>query len=235
VTFGSPRCAGPIAAVALVVAAAGAACTTHHRGAATSPALRPASAGQAPLAGPTDAAPAAGEPAVAPAAKPYDVAITLGVGDVFEVRVYMEPDLSGDHRVGPDGRIVFPLIGQVVADGQTPTRLAQELRERLSGGYLNDPQVTVFVKELVSKKVHVFGKVNQPGTFAYAAGMTIIEAITLAGGFQPTAARDRSQVTRLVGGLETRVAVNVDSIVEGRMANFALKPGDIVYVPETFF
>ncbi|MFN7131705.1 MAG: polysaccharide biosynthesis/export family protein [Myxococcales bacterium] len=161
-------------------------------------------------------------------------AATLGTGDVLEIRVFQEPDLSGAYRVSTEGTIDFPFCGRVVALGLSSSGLSDKLTECLKNGYLKKPQVTVFLKEYNSKKIYVFGEVQKPGTFPFEDRMNIIQAITLAGGFNKLAAKNSVIVTRVVDGAERKLKVPVESIGEGRDKNFALEPGDIVYVPESF-
>jgi polysaccharide export outer membrane protein len=171
----------------------------------------------------------------APVNVPGPAAQILGAGDVFEVRVVGEPDLSGVYRVSSEGTIAFPFCGTVAVAGKSAPGLAQQLTECLGNGYIKNPQVTVFIKEYNSKKVFVFGEVSKPGTFAYEDGMSVIQAITIAGGFTKQAARNSVQVTRSVDGQERRVKIAVDDITTGKAENFLLQPGDIVFVPESFF
>jgi protein involved in polysaccharide export with SLBB domain len=91
------------------------------------------------------------------------------------------------------------------------------------------------VKEYNSKKVFVFGEVQKPGTFVFEEGMTIVQAVTLAGGFTKSASQNSTSVTRRVNGQEVKVKVSVQDIALGKASNFALEPGDIVYVPESLF
>jgi protein involved in polysaccharide export with SLBB domain len=163
------------------------------------------------------------------------VSSTLGPGDVFEVRVYQEPELSGVYRVGPNGDIVFPLCRRVPVAGLTANAVAERLRTCLGEGFIRSAYVSVIVKEFNSQKIFVFGEVQKPGTFVYEDGMTIVQAITVAGGFTKGAAQNSSSVTRLVGGQEQKVKVPVQDIALGKAPNFVLKPGDIVYVPESLF
>lgn len=158
----------------------------------------------------------------------------LGPGDVVEVRVYQEKELSGLYRVGPEGTFTFPLVGEVEAAGRSPTALGEVLTARLRDGYLRDPQVSVFVKEFNSKKVFVLGEVARPGTFAYEDRMTIVQAITLAGGLKTLAARNRLVLTRVVDGEEQKYAVPFEDISRGQAPNVVLQPGDIVFVPESW-
>lgn len=160
-------------------------------------------------------------------------ASTLGPGDVFEVRVYGEPDLTGLYRVSPAGEIQFPLIGSVRVDGRLPQDVERVIADRLKNGFLREPQISLFVKEYNSQKIFVFGEVNKAGTFPFEANMSIIQAITLAGGFTKAAWKNRTHVTRIVNGKKERLEVPVEAIGEGREKNFPLQPGDIVFVPES--
>jgi len=159
----------------------------------------------------------------------------LGAGDIFEVRVFQEPDLSGIFQVGPQGDIVFPLCRKVTVGGLTANATAEALRTCLADGFLRNPQVSVLVKEYNSKKVFVFGEVQKPGTFLFEDGMSVVQAITLAGGFTKGASQNSTSLTRHVGGEEVKVKVNVQDIALGKAPNVLLEPGDIVYVPESLF
>lgn len=162
-------------------------------------------------------------------------ASTLGSGDLLEVRVYQETDLSGGFRVSPEGLIDYPLCGKVDVNGLTSSRAADAITACLKNGFLKNPQVTVLVREYTSKKVFVLGELSKPGTFPYEENMSIIQAVTLAGGFTKLAAKNGTSVTRLVAGNEQRVRVPVADIEQGREKNFQLQPGDIIFVPESFF
>ena len=160
---------------------------------------------------------------------------TLGPGDLFEVRVFQEPELSGAYQVGPQGDIIFPLCKRVLVGGLTANGAAERLRACLADGFMRNPQVSVLVKEYNSKKVFVFGEVQKPGTFLYEDGMSVVQAITLAGGFSRNASQNSTSVTRRVNGQEVKVKVSVQDIALGKAPNFTLEPGDIVYVPESMF
>ena len=107
------------------------------------------------------------------------------------------------------------------------------LRRSLKQRFLRQPYVTVQVKNLSSKKVFVLGEVRSPGRFQFSEHMTIVEAVTLAGGFGSLAERNYTIVTRSDGAGQHRIAVPVEKIMQGLAANFPLQPGDIVFVPET--
>ncbi len=170
-------------------------------------------------------------PSKYPAQQVFVQDTTLGAGDLFEVRVYRQDDLSGLYSVSSEGTISFPLIGSVDVAGKTPAEVEQTIRQRLADGYLNDPQVSVLVKEYRSKKVSVFGQVRKPGTLPYADGMTIVEAISQAGGFTEMARKNGVTVTRKGKEKSEKYTIPVESIGEGKAPDFFVRPGDTIFVP----
>ena len=129
----------------------------------------------------------------------------------------------------------YPLCGKVNLTGMNTSVAADALTHCLAKGYVKNPQVSVLVKEFNSKKIFVFGEVQKPGTFPFEDNMSIIQAVTIAGGFTKQAAKNNTNVTRIVGGQEKKIRVSVEDIGVGREKNFFLQPGDIVFVPESFF
>lgn len=164
-----------------------------------------------------------------------DSEFALAPGDTFDVRVFGEPEMSGSYRVAPDGTIDFPLIGRVDIQGLLPQQVAEQLKNLLQRGYLRNPQVSIAVKEQASKKIIVLGQVTRPGTFPYSPSMSVVEAVTMAGGFTPMAAKNDTTVTRVEDGRKTSVKVPVGDISEGKAGNYFLRPGDIVSIPERLF
>jgi len=183
------------------------------------------------------AALACGGPATAPRpTEPVTSDTRLGVGDLFEVRVFREDDLSSEFRVAPDGTIDFPLIGRVNVVGLQPSEVADRISEGLrQGKFLREPQVSVLVREYNSKRISVVGAVERPGTFPVAPGMTVVQAISQAGGFTPLASRNDVVVTRQVDGELQRYPVAVDAVAEGRQSDILVVPGDIIYIRERVF
>jgi polysaccharide export outer membrane protein len=175
-------------------------------------------------------------PTVAEASTPpdSDTRRTLGPGDLVDVRVYQEPDHSGVWAVSPEGTIDYPLCGKIHLAGLTSGTAADALRECLTR-YLRHPDVSVAIREYNSKKVFVFGEVQKPGTFTYVEGMTVIEAITMAGGLTKLASPNGTHVARQQEGQQQKIRVPVKDIRDGKEKNFSLQPGDIVFVPESFF
>ena len=162
--------------------------------------------------------------------------LTLGPGDLFEVRVYDEKELSGEYQVGPDGKINFPFLGVIKVSGKDTDGISREIASLLqSGGYLKQPFVSVLLKESNSKRVSVIGAVAKPGTQSLIPGMTVVQAISQAGGFAPLASKDETVVTRRVSGKLERNRVNMSEIARGNAEDFALRSGDIIFVPERLF
>ena len=161
---------------------------------------------------------------------------TLGPGDVFIVRVYGEEELSGSHQVAPDGTIDFPLLGSVEVSGLEPTMVADELQRLLKErDLLRDPHVSVYVEEYASKRISVVGAVANPGAFPLEPGMTVVQAISMAGGFSSLADRDGTVVTRRVNGETVRYRVPVAKVTKGQAEDIEVAAGDIIFVPERLF
>lgn len=161
---------------------------------------------------------------------------TLGPGDVFSVRVYGEEELSGSHQVAPDGTIDFPLLGSVDVNGLEPPDVADELQRLLKERkLLRDPHVSVYVEQYASKRVSVVGAVANPGAFALQPGMTVVQAISMAGGFSSLADRDGTVVTRRVNGQTVRYRVPVAKVAKGQAEDIEVAAGDIIFVPERLF
>ena len=167
---------------------------------------------------------------------PVQADLTLAPRDTFEVSVYGESDLSGKYRIAEDGTINFPLVGHLQVAGKSPGEIADLIQKSLlDKQILRDPQVSVFLLEQTSKHVSVMGSVSKPGSFALTSDMTIIEAISAAGGLTALASGNSTIVTRRVHGELQRYKVPVESISEGQAEDFKLQDGDIVFVPERVF
>jgi protein involved in polysaccharide export with SLBB domain len=164
---------------------------------------------------------------------PSDSAV--GAGDLFDIRVFGEPGLSSTYEVSNDGSINFPLIGLVEVQGKTPPVIEKEIEQRLADGFIKNPSVSVRVTEYRSRKVSVFGQVRSPGTFGFTENMSIVEAITKAGGFTGMAKKNSVRITRVIGKTKESIIVAVEDIGQGRAPNFLLRPGDVVFVPERLF
>lgn len=161
-----------------------------------------------------------------------DPAYVIGPEDMLNVAVWKEPDFSSTVPVRPDGKISLPLLGDVEASGRTPSQLAQDLTGRLKK-YIDDPHVTVVVTAINSKRVYILGEVNHPGTMNMSPNMTVLQAISAAGG--PTAYANTKKITvlRTVAGKQTKYAFNYKEVIKGNaiQQNIVLQSGDTIVVP----
>jgi polysaccharide biosynthesis/export protein len=159
---------------------------------------------------------------------------TIGAEDVLEITVWRNVDLSKIVQVRPDGRISMPIIRDIMAVGKTPSQLAEEMTNKLKE-YIQNPVVAVSVKEINSSNIFVLGEVVRPGKYPLKSKTTLLQGITIAGGFTPIAARNQMVIfrsTESATGMK-RLTASYDEIVlrGGITENFELKSGDTVVVP----
>lgn len=160
--------------------------------------------------------------------------VPFAVGDTFEVRVFGEETLSGEQQVLDDGTINFPLLGAIAAEGRTQAELSREIEEKLADGYLRNPHVTIVIKErAMLEEISVLGQVQKPGTFSFVDQMTLVQAISNAGGMTPLAAAARVKLTRRTESGRETFEISVKAITQGREDDLLLAPGDIIFVPES--
>lgn len=172
-------------------------------------------------------------------------------GDVLEVTVLEDPDLGRQLLVRPDGRVSMPLAGTVMAEGRTPEQVQATIRARLARNFVEPPTVTVAVvsvresteeeEEVVLNDVYVLGEVPRPGRFEYPNDeqVTVLQALSLAGGVGPFAAIKRIQVRQVVDGVESVRLFNYEAVEDGASVTAAdfepLTDGAILIVPERGF
>ena len=166
-----------------------------------------------------------------PPAQPVEVTSGLTAGDVFEVRVFEQEHLGGTFQVQEDGTIVVPLLGPVNVNGKTKAEVATLLEQMFGDGYLRDPHVTVVMTERENLEVSVLGQVQRPGTFPYVEKLTLVQAISEAGGLNELAHARRVKLTRNGPSGVGTYDVSVKAITEGRAPDILLQPGDIIFVP----
>ena len=158
----------------------------------------------------------------------------IGPEDVLDITVWKNADLSKTVQVRPDGRISLPLIGDVVAVSRTSTQLTEEISTRLKA-YMENPTVSIVVKEVNSYAIFVLGEVVKPGRYPLKSKTTLLQAITLASGFTQVASRNKIVIFRFARDGEplTKIKASYDDIVlrDGTNQNIELKPGDTIVVP----
>ena len=152
----------------------------------------------------------------------------IGAEDLLFVRVWREPDFTLAVAVRPDGKITMPLIGEVQAAGQSPLQFTAVLKQLLTQ-YLNNPDVSVFVTEVRSKKFYIDGEVNRPGWFALVTPTSVLEALSRGGGFREFANTKKIRVLR---GGEIR-HFNYKEVTNGKRLeqNIAVENGDHIIIP----
>ena len=165
----------------------------------------------------------------------------LRPGDSIEISVWQDPKLDRRVVIGPDGFIGFPLVGQIRAAGLTPQALEELLRTRLQKNYTGQLDITVALsgvnrdyEDELKPKIYVTGEVLRPGPYFNRPTINVMQAISLAGGLSPFAARQRIQLHRKVNGVDTIFVFDYNAFSSGRIAtdNINLQPGDIIIVPE---
>lgn len=173
------------------------------------------------------------EPAAVRAETDPPNAYAIGIGDVLDITVWKNPDLSVSVPVRPDGRISVPLLGDVQTAGMTPLALRQTLTEGFKE-YVTAPSVSVVIKEINSRKVFVTGEVETPGAYDLQPRTKVMQALAMAGGLTPYA---KGRVILLRdnrdGQEDQRIEISIDRIISGKRPadNLLLLPGDTLVVP----
>jgi polysaccharide export outer membrane protein len=157
---------------------------------------------------------------------------TIGPDDLLSIVFWRDKDMSADVVVRPDGKISLPLLNDVDAAGLTPDQLRDQLTKAASK-YLEEPNATVVVKEIRSRKVFITGMVVKGGPFPLVGDMNVMQLIAMAGGLQEYADSQHIVVLRNENGQSQRLNFNYKDVVKGKdvKQNVALKPGDTVIVP----
>jgi len=156
----------------------------------------------------------------------------IGPQDMLRIDVWKEPDISRIVPVRPDGKITLPLVNDVQASGLTTNQLAAKIAEGLKK-YITSPQVTVGVTEINSRKIFVSGEVSHPGAFPLLPNMTVLQALSTAGGFTQFAREKKIYILRMEDGRQVKHPFNYKDAVSGKNVeqNIILEGGDIIVVP----
>lgn len=149
----------------------------------------------------------------------------LGSGDKVRISVFGEEDLSGEYEIDGSGVVAFPLVGEVKAAGGTARDLERKLSAALRNGYLKQPVVSIEV--LTYRPFFILGEVKRPGSYPYKNGLTVLNAVALAGGYTYRAKENRWLVTR--GSKDKAKEKEVEN------GDYKVLPGDTIFVPERFF
>lgn len=163
----------------------------------------------------------------------HDSRYVIGNDDVLSINVWNEKDLTHQIPVRSDGNISMPLIGEVRASGRTPLQLEQDISTKLRA-FITQPDVTVMVMQMNSRKFSILGRVMRPGSYPLTTTTTVLDAIAVAGGFQDFAKQKKMYILRSTpGGGNSRIAFNYKDVVRGKHPeeNIQLEPHDTIVVP----
>ena len=162
----------------------------------------------------------------------------ISAADLISVTVYQDAEMSRKVRVNANGTVSMPLIGAVKVGGMTLIEAQVAIESKL-GKFLVSPQVSLFIEDYGNKTIFVMGEVTKPGSYPIPteSRMTVLEAISTAGGFTPIAAQDRARVLRNVNGASVTYTINTKEITQQgqKEKDMVLEPNDIIYVPQSFF
>jgi polysaccharide export outer membrane protein len=161
-----------------------------------------------------------------------DPSYVIGSQDMLDVSVWREPDFSRTVPVRPDGKISLPLLNDMQAAGLTPSQLAAELTKSLNK-FVTNPQVTIIVTQINSQRFYILGEAARPGAYTLIPEMTILQALSNAGGFTPYANSKKIYLLREENGKQQKLSFNYKDVVAGKRTeqNIVLKNGDTIVVP----
>ena len=167
-----------------------------------------------------------------PKAAKDDPNYSIAPEDVLTIDVWKEPEISRTVPVRRDGKISLPLLNDLQAAGLTPTQLGSEIVERLRATIVH-PQVTVIVAQMSSLRIYILGQVTRAGAYPLVPDMTVMQALSIAGGFTPYANLKKIYVMRGENGVSKIYPMNYKEVIKGRkpQQNISLKPGDTIVVP----
>ena len=188
-------------------------------------------AGSGAAAAQAPAAPKAAAPPI-PAGVSTPADYVIGPDDVLTIVFWREKDMSSDVAVRPDGKISLPLLNDVQAAGLTPEQLRLQLTEA-AGKFIEEPTVTVVVKQINSRKVYITGMVSKPGPYPLSGPTTVVQLIAMAGGVLEYADSRNISIMRTENGRQVSFPFNYKDVIKRKnlAQNIGLKPGDTIVVP----
>jgi polysaccharide export outer membrane protein len=162
----------------------------------------------------------------------------IGAGDSIQVFVWQHPEVSVTVPVRPDGRISTPLVEDMQAVGKTPTQLSRDIEKAL-GEYIRSPTVNVIVTNFVGTfgtQIRVVGQAELPKAIPYRQDMTLLDVMIAVGGLTKNASGNRAKIVRRSNGKQIEIPVRIDDLLnKGKIsANVAMRPGDVLIIPESF-
>lgn len=156
----------------------------------------------------------------------------IGPGDLLTISLWRDDALNKEVTVLADGKISFPLVGEVMAAGKTVAELKKEMAEKLTE-YVPEPVLSIEVKQPNSMVIYVTGRVNSPNRYPINSNVSVMQALSTAGGLNPFAKKNKIKIFRQEGGKTTVFLFKYDEVVDGKNIeqNISLKRGDVIIVP----
>ena len=156
----------------------------------------------------------------------------LGAGDLVQVVVWKNEEVSGEFRVRPDGKFSMPLIGDILAEGSTTDGISMQVEQKLKL-FIESPYVSIIVIEAASNRIYILGEVTNPGTYPIDGPLTVLQALALAGGFTEFAGKEKMILIRSSGEMQTNMPLAYSRILRtpGQKNNPILERGDTLVVP----
>jgi polysaccharide biosynthesis/export protein len=172
-------------------------------------------------------------------AKAVEANYLIGPGDIANIIVWRNPELSMNVPVRPDGKINTPLVEDLPASGKTPNELARDIEKYLAK-YIQSPVVTVIVTQFVgpySQQIRVIGEASKPQALPYRENMTLLDVMIAVGGITDFANGNKASILRAGGGKSEQFGVRLKDLVKGGdlSTNVIMRPGDILVIPQSFF
>jgi polysaccharide export outer membrane protein len=163
----------------------------------------------------------------------------IGPGDVLEIFVWRNPEISTSVPVRPDGKISTPLVEDMQAVGRSPSELARQI-EKVLAEYIRSPTVNVIVKNFVGTfegQIRVVGQAAEPKSISYRDGLTLLDVMIEVGGLTEFASGNKAKIVRDEGGTKKEYRIRLSDLLnKGDLSqNMSMKPGDVLIIPESFF
>ncbi len=178
-------------------------------------------------------------PVATPASANSSTSYEIGPGDILDVFVWRNPEISIQVPVRPDGKISTPLVEDMVAVGKTPSELARDIEQKLTK-FIKNPKVTIITTQFIgtfSKQVRVVGQALNPQALSYRENMTLLDVMIEVGGLTEFAAGNKAKIVRRANGKEKTIPVRIKDLMQnGKVdANIRILPGDILFIPQSWF
>ena len=156
----------------------------------------------------------------------------IGAGDLIEIVVWKNPEVSGEFRIRPDGKFSMPLVGDILAEGMTTDLVSMQVEKKLKL-FIDAPFISTIVRDTSSNRIYILGEVARPGAYPIDSSLSVLQALAMAGGLTEFADRNKLLLVRGTGKDQEKMTINYTGILKGSADedNVVLKRGDTLVVP----